>query len=340
MDNASKSAAQCPVLHEDNYAEWSMRAQFALMVLGLWSTVEPLKTAAGPSGTKTRAKTAAAAAPAEAAAADDAGIADGQHAAEVADSKARGFIGSHVAVHLLRLVMGCSTAREAWQKLEARFRSISAQRISMLLGQLGTIKPDAGETVAMFANRLRELFMELEFCSCEQVETTQVLTMLSGLERAGRQTSAAEAIRNVKPLPSFEDAVIQLSDEERRMKQIAAAASDAGQGAAASRPLALEGRALVAGGRGGPGRGRQGQGSSTGGFKCWWCDEVGHRRDQCHQWLALTSEERARSSGSKVAKALTAMTVKNQDIDEGMFFTSNIKERDNKKREFYGEIHA
>lgn len=144
-------------LDQHNYGTWSQRMQCVLIHKGLWSAIE-LTT----EGTTTREQASTA-------------ISISQ--------KALALIGLNVKDHHLPTVMSCTTAKEAWDKLAAIYKSKTNARRLQLRQELATLKMEAPETVSKYFSRGKTLWQDLLATGHKVSETEIAWNLLAGLPK-------------------------------------------------------------------------------------------------------------------------------------------------------------
>ncbi|KAI7839206.1 hypothetical protein COHA_007019 [Chlorella ohadii] len=135
-------------LDVDNYATWSIRMQAFLMVKGLWDAVT------------------------------------GESTDSSADKKALAQIILHVKDHHLPALVGCTSAKNAWETLKAMFQAKTNARKLLLRRELTQLKMGATEALSIYAARAKDLQTQLRSAGDQVRDQEVALQFLAGLPPA------------------------------------------------------------------------------------------------------------------------------------------------------------
>lgn len=256
-------------LDVDNYATWSIRMQAFLMVKSLWDAVT------------------------------------GESNDASSDKKALAQIILHVKDHHLPTLMGCSTAKIAWETLKTLFQAKTNARKLLLRRELTQLKMGATEPLSVYAARAKNLQTQLRSAGDEVRDQEVALQFLAGLPPAYGMistvlTAGDQELKIDGMLPKLLQ-VEQLTQPPERPSEAALFAKP-GSG--------------FGGGRGTGNRGNNGNGSNHfskerigGNRTCFYCGKKGHIKRDC---IKRKRDEASRSRdgqpqpGQYGAVALTA----------------------------------
>ena len=144
----SDSGVTIEPLDENNYTTWAARVRFLLIKKELWgeTTSEVLLN-------------------------------------QVKNDKALAEIGLHVKEHHLALVTSCARAYEAWQKLEAIYKSKGQARKIQLRRELNTLKKDVSEPNSKYVARAQSLKSDLAAVGHNVSDEDVAYSILAGLPK-------------------------------------------------------------------------------------------------------------------------------------------------------------
>ncbi len=135
-------------LDVDNYATWRSRMKCLLITRGLWAAI------------------------------------GGDRASSDTDMKAQALIGLCVKDHYLTMLEGCSSAKEAWEKLEQMYQSKSNARKLQLRKELSQIKMGPSEPLTKYVARAQEIQAQLRAAGHEVPDQEVAWSVLAGLPSA------------------------------------------------------------------------------------------------------------------------------------------------------------
>jgi hypothetical protein len=135
-------------LDVDNYATWRSKMKFLLVTKGLWTAVT------------------------------------GGAMDEERDGKALAQIGLHVKDHHLPVLERCTSAKQAWDQLEAVYQAKSNARKRQLRKELSQLKMGALEPLAKYVARAKEIQNQLRATGHEVSDQEVAWALLAGLPPA------------------------------------------------------------------------------------------------------------------------------------------------------------
>jgi hypothetical protein len=96
------------------------------------------------------------------------------------DAKAASIIASTLSKSVAELVLTCTSAKDIWDKLCARFERSSTQWLNMLIESFFQAKSDCKEDISMHVAKLQKLFVDLNDKLAKCNENTLSERMLTG----------------------------------------------------------------------------------------------------------------------------------------------------------------
>ncbi|GAB4819613.1 hypothetical protein N2152v2_006659, partial [Parachlorella kessleri] len=177
------TASSVPVvelLDVDNYATWRSKMKFLLITKGLWAAV------VGDSIDRDK------------------------------DAKALALIGLHVKDLHLPVLERCTTAKGAWEQLEAVYQAKSNARKRQLRKELSQLRMGAAEPLAKYVARAKEIQNQLRAAGYEVAHQEVAWALLAGLPQAYEtvvtvlETSSTEDVK-------LDDILPKLMSVEQRM---------------------------------------------------------------------------------------------------------------------------
>lgn len=231
-----------PVLEGSNYVAWSGQIRDRLIFADLYGALDP----------KGKAE-------------------DGTVA------KALAFIRSSVSVKIRAQLEPCTTAAEAWQVLEERYRQRSKAAVLQVQQQLLSILQEPGESVLDYRARAEHLWAEAVAGGAAIEEGNVVLALLAGVRA---ELKVVASILRAQDCSSLDKAELALQAAE----PLIGASSGGGGRRDARDVVALHARA------------------NGSGPTCWHCNEIGHLKRNCPvmQKAKALKEAHARYSTSIV----------------------------------------
>lgn len=133
------------LLDVDNYATWRSKMKFLLVAKGLWKAVT------------------------------------GDSIDEDKDGKALALIGLYVKNHHLPLLERCTSAKQAWDQLEATYQAKSNARKRQLRKELTQLKMSATEPLTKYVARAKEIQNQLRATGYEVSDQEVAWALLAGL---------------------------------------------------------------------------------------------------------------------------------------------------------------
>jgi len=102
----------------------------------------------------------------------------------VGDSlKALALIGLNVKEHHLSTLDACTTAKEAWTKLESTYKAKTMARRLQLKRELNNLKKGTSEPLPKYISRVRTIWNDLKASGHDIKESEVVLNVLAGLPK-------------------------------------------------------------------------------------------------------------------------------------------------------------
>ena len=142
---ASASIPAVELLDVHNYATWRSKIKFLLITKGLWTAVT------------------------------------GESTDRDVDAKALAQIGLHVKDHHLPVLESCTTAKAAWEKLEAVYQAKSNARKRQLRKELAQLKMGAAEPLTKYVARAKQIQNQLKSAGYDVGDQEVVWALLAGL---------------------------------------------------------------------------------------------------------------------------------------------------------------
>lgn len=133
------------LLDVDNYTTWARRMKYLLIVKGLWSAVATTDNEDGDKNDKAMAQ-----------------------------------MGLHMKAQHLATLEGCTSAKEAWQKLESIFQAKSNARKRQLRKELSQLKMGA-ERLTNYVARAKEIQSQLRATGYDITDQEVTWAVLAGL---------------------------------------------------------------------------------------------------------------------------------------------------------------
>ncbi|GAB4817535.1 hypothetical protein N2152v2_004581 [Parachlorella kessleri] len=184
----ASSVPTVELLDVDNYATWRSKMKFLLITKGLWAAVV------------------------------------GESIDRDKDAKALALIGLHVKDLHLPVLERCSTAKGAWEQLEAVYQAKSNARKRQLRKELSQLRMGAAEPLAKYVARAKEIQNQLRAAGYEAGLPQAYETVVTVLE-----TSSTEDVKLDDILPKL------MSVEQRMYVTKSPGPSEAALAAAAKR---------------------------------------------------------------------------------------------------------
>lgn len=182
-----------------------------------------------------------------------------------ANAKALAAIGLHVADEHLPTVVECTTAKEAWDKLEAMFKSQGTARMLQLLRELNMFQKKQAESITQYVNRARLLRQELAEVGHDIKPKELASRLLAGLPK---DYNMLVTVLESNTQLELEPVIARLMETEAKIKVESADETNATAYAAIK-------------GRGHGARGSAGDRAET--RTCYICEEKGHISKDCPQ---------------------------------------------------------
>ncbi|GAB4815377.1 hypothetical protein N2152v2_002423 [Parachlorella kessleri] len=176
----ASSVPTVELLDVDNYATWRSKMKFLLITKGLWAAVV------------------------------------GDCIDRDKDAKALALIGLHVRDLHLPVLERCSTAKGAWEQLEAVYQAKSNARKRQLRKELSQLRMGAAEPLAKYVARAKEIQNQLRAAGYEVADQEVAWALLAGLSQAYEtvvtvlETSSTEDVK-------LDDILPKLMSVEQRM---------------------------------------------------------------------------------------------------------------------------
>ena len=250
----SDSGVTIEPLDENNYATWAARVRFLLIKKELWgeTTSEVLLN-------------------------------------QVKNDKALAEIGLHVKEHHLALVTSCTRAYEAWQKLEAIYKSKGQARKIQLRRELNTLKKDVSEPISKYVARAQSLKSDLAAVGHNVSDEDVAYSILAGLPK---EYEIASSILEAQETTLTPDVILsKLLMVEQRLARENKEETDAAAFAARRRPDAHD-------------YGTKRVNVNKKDVKCYHCGKTGHMKRDCYKWQAQNAQQ---GSSKPVYHAGTAL---------------------------------
>ncbi|GAB4815355.1 hypothetical protein N2152v2_002401 [Parachlorella kessleri] len=174
----ASSVPTVELLDVDNYATWRSKMKFLLITKGLWAAVV------------------------------------GDCIDRDKDAKALALIGLHVRD--LPVLERCTTAKGAWEQLEAVYQAKSNARKRQLRKELSQLRMGAAEPLAKYVARAKEIQNQLRAAGYEVADQEVAWALLAGLPQAYEtvvtvlETSSTEDVK-------LDDILPKLMSVEQRM---------------------------------------------------------------------------------------------------------------------------
>ncbi|GAB4815375.1 hypothetical protein N2152v2_002421 [Parachlorella kessleri] len=169
----ASSVPTVELLDVDNYATWRSKMKFLLITKGLWAAVV------------------------------------GDCIDRDKDAKALALIGLHVRDLHLPVLERCSTAKGAWEQLEAVYQAKSNARKRQLRKELSQLRMGAAEPLAKYVARAKEIQNQLRAAGYEVADQEVAWALLAGLSQAYEtvvtvlETSSTEDVKLDDILPKL-----------------------------------------------------------------------------------------------------------------------------------------
>jgi hypothetical protein len=213
-------------LDVDNYATWRSKMKFLLITKGLWVAVV------------------------------------GDSVDQEKDAKALAQIGLHVKDHHLPVLERCTTAKAAWQQLEAVYQANARKR--QLRKELTQLKMGAAEPLTKYVALAKEIQNQLQAAGHAVSDQEVAWALLAGLPPAyDTVLTVLETSTDSDML--LDDIMPKLMSVEQRQSQV---------------ELRLPGEQVLMAKRQGRYRGNQHQKVNR---TCWVCGEPGHMARNCRE---------------------------------------------------------
>lgn len=171
---------------------------------------------------------------------------------EEKDAKALAQIGLHVKNHHLPVLECCSTAKTAWEQLEAIYQAKSNARKRQLRKELTQLKMGAAEPLAKYVARAKEIQNQLRAAGYEVADQEVAWALLAGLPPA-YDTVVTVLETSTDTDVKLDDILPKLMSVEQRLSHY--------------EPSRISDAALTA--------------NET--RECFYCGKKGHVRRNCHQ---------------------------------------------------------
>lgn len=223
---ATTSVPAVELLDVDNYGTWRSKMKFLLITKGLWTAVT------------------------------------GDSVDEEKDGKALALIGLHVKDHHLPVLERCTTAKAAWEQLEAVYQAKSNARKRQLRKELSQLRMGAAEPLAKYVARAKDLQNQLRAAGHEVGDQEVAWALLAGLPPAYETAVTVLETGSDKDV-ALDDILPKLMPVEQRMTQ-----SELG----VPRETALAAKRKSGNGHGS---------SRHQGRRCYVCGELGHMAKDC-----------------------------------------------------------
>jgi len=226
---ATTNATAIEALDVDNYATWRSKMKFLLITKGLWTTVT------------------------------------GDSIDAEKDAKALAQIGLHVKDHHLPMLERCTTAKEAWEQLEAVYQAKSNARKRQLRKELSQLKMAPTEPLTKYVARAKEIQNQLRATGYDVADQEVVWALLAGLP-ASYDTVVTVLETSSDSDMRLDDILPKLMPMEQRMHKSAELSVDAALTAKEAR-------------------------------KCFYCGKTGHVKRNCNK--KKQDDARRASNGSQ-----------------------------------------
>lgn len=168
-------------LDVDNYATWKSRMKFLLIAKGLWAAVSSESVDSDK------------------------------------DQRALAQIGLHVKEHHLAALERCTTAKEAWNSLEATYQAKSNARKRQLRKELTQLKMGPTEPLSKYVARAKEIQNQLRATGYEVADQEVAWALLAGLPPAYDTVVTVLETSTDKDM-SLDDILPKLMSVEQRMR--------------------------------------------------------------------------------------------------------------------------
>ena len=171
--------------------------------------------------------------------------------------EAQGIIGLHVENYLLRDIEEAESAQAAWDLLEKKFEAKDTSSLLLLRQQLTTLRKEPTEAISVYLARARDLQASLTTAGSNVQEAEVVLSVLGGLPEP--YAMAVEILQLSDEL-TFQKILPKLLQVEQRVQQTV------------QQEVFKDVPAV------------QAYGASVGDVrKCFYCNQPGHIKVQCHK---------------------------------------------------------
>ena len=171
------------LLDVDNYATWRTKMRFLLITKGLWTAVT------------------------------------GDSVDEDKDAKALAQIGLHVKDHHLPVLERCTSAKAAWEQLEAVYQAKSNARKRQLRKELSQLKMGPIEPLAVYVARAKDIQNQLRAAGYNVADQEVVWALLAGLPPA-YETVVTVLETSSDADMTLDDILPKLMPVEQRMSKV------------------------------------------------------------------------------------------------------------------------
>ena len=228
--------AGIPKLSDSNYATWAARMECHLTSSDVWAAV---------------------------------GAADHE-----ASAKAKAIIGLAVGDQYLSLVMGCSTAKAAWDALKGLFAAQSSARKLALKKEFNGLSMEDGESSSKFVARAKALGEAMAAAGYELPDEEIIMSLLAGLpEDYDMLVTTLTMSGGELSLEEVQVALLQYEQQLHARKARASEPSTSSSKGATAKAYAADGsRSQKRGGRG-----------SKASTECYYCHKLGHIAADCYK---------------------------------------------------------
>jgi len=111
----------------------------------------------------------------------------------------------------------CTTAKQAFEKLQAIFKGKSIARQWDLRNEINTVKKSDAESITQYAARLQSLTQELELTGVDYQESDAVMNFLGGLP--AEYSTERTVIRTTVKTPTFDNVLPILMTREQELER-------------------------------------------------------------------------------------------------------------------------